>query len=362
MAKLDTATGAACDNRNIYLFRAGATDNKVNFTWGTQLCDGLGNPTGAPDTGLNATEQAYFGNANVSNLGQYLAMTDGTAGTVDQRTPAAGANLVNYLRGQRGFEGFVTNDVTKLYRAREHVLGDVVNGQPAYVKAPFAEYQDAGYAAFKSANAGRMPMLYVPANDGMLHAFYAGTSATDPQGGKEAWAFIPTRRAAESLQARRHLLPEPSRVLRRRHAGRSAMPTTAVRWKTILVAGLNGGGKSYYALDVTDPAAPKASVGVHRAATPATTAPRPRRAPDCHIGYTYGKPVITKLADGTWVVLVTSGYNNVNAPAESRATARATSTSSTPSPARSATRSRPASATRPRRAGWPRSTSSSTTA
>ena len=35
---------------------------------------------------------------------------------------------------------------------------------------------------------------------------------------------------------------------------------------------------------------------------------------DCHIGYTYGKPVITKLADGTWVVLVTSGYNNVNAP------------------------------------------------
>ncbi len=35
MLKLDTATGAACDNRNIYLFRAGATDNKVNFTWGT---------------------------------------------------------------------------------------------------------------------------------------------------------------------------------------------------------------------------------------------------------------------------------------------------------------------------------------
>jgi Tfp pilus tip-associated adhesin PilY1 len=86
MLKLDTATGAACDNRNIYLFRAGATDNKVNFTWGTQLCDGLGNPTGAPSTGLNATEQAFFGIANVSNLGQYLAMTDGTAGTVDQRT------------------------------------------------------------------------------------------------------------------------------------------------------------------------------------------------------------------------------------------------------------------------------------
>jgi len=30
------------------------------------------------------------------------------------------------------------------------------------------------------------------------------------------------------------------------------------------------------------------------------------------MGYTYGNPVITKLANGTWVVLVTSGYNNVN--------------------------------------------------
>ncbi len=26
----------------------------------------------------------------------------------------------------------------------------------------------------------------------MLHAFYAGTSPADTQGGEEAWAFIPT--------------------------------------------------------------------------------------------------------------------------------------------------------------------------
>jgi hypothetical protein len=29
-------------------------------------------------------------------------MTDGTAGTVDQRTPAEDANLVNFLRGHAG--------------------------------------------------------------------------------------------------------------------------------------------------------------------------------------------------------------------------------------------------------------------
>jgi type IV pilus assembly protein PilY1 len=28
-------------------------------------------------------------------------------------------------------------------------------------------------------------------------------------------------------------------------------------WKTILVGGLNKGGKAYYALDITDPASPK---------------------------------------------------------------------------------------------------------
>lgn len=38
--------------------------------------------------------------------------------------------------------------------------------------------------------------------------------------------------------------------------------STGAAWKTILVAGLNKGGKAYYALDVTDPDAPKSPVGI----------------------------------------------------------------------------------------------------
>lgn len=68
---------------------------------------------------------------------------------------------------------------------------------------------------------------------------------------------------------------------------------TAV-WKTILVGGLNGGGMGYYALDVTDPTAPKALW----------------EFTDANMGYSYGNPKVVKLKDGTWVVLVTSGYNN----------------------------------------------------
>jgi type IV pilus assembly protein PilY1 len=71
-------------------------------------------------------------------------------------------------------------------------------------------------------------------------------------------------------------------------------------WKTILVGGLNGGGRGYYALDITNPASPSLLWEF----TPDSTGGQ-------NLGYTYGNPVITKIANGDWVVLVTSGYNNV---------------------------------------------------
>jgi type IV pilus assembly protein PilY1 len=88
--------------------------------------------------------------------------------------------------------------------------------------------------------------------------------------------------------------------------------TGAEAWKTILVSGLGKGGQGYFALDITDPANPKAlwelKLGACYGGTPQNT--------DCHLGYSYGQPIITKLGGsgsdaGTWVVLVTSGLNNV---------------------------------------------------
>jgi type IV pilus assembly protein PilY1 len=67
-------------------------------------------------------------------------------------------------------------------------------------------------------------------------------------------------------------------------------------WKTIVVGGLNAGGRGYYALDVTDPTAPK--LLWEFSAT--------------DLGLTFGNPIITKRADGTWVVVFASGYNNVS--------------------------------------------------
>ena len=312
---LDAQTKAQCDNRNIYLLRAGAgaPDNRVNFTWNTRACDAAGNPTGAPDTGLNSAEMANFGASNVSQLSQYYAMTDGSNGP-DQRTPAAGANLVNFLRGQRGLEAFVAGDAGKLYREREHVLGDIVGGQPVYVKGPFASYQDADYAAFKSANASRTPMLYVAANDGMLHAFFAGADPTDAQGGKEAWAFIPStvlpnlyKLADDNYKNNHRFFVDGTPTVGDAHNGTA--------WKTILVGGLNGGGKGYYALDVTDPASPKGlwEFKSDPAVCPLLTSAAVGNTADCHLGFSFGKPIISKLG-GRWVVMFTSGYNNINSP------------------------------------------------
>ena len=314
-SKLDAITANACDARRIYLLRAGATNNLVNFTWNTRACDLTGSPSGTADTGLNSTEQAYFGVGNVSLLSQYPSMTDGSSGSADQRTAALGASVVNFLRGQRGLEDFAANDAARLFRKRDHVLGDTVNGQPVYVRAPFAYYGDAGYAAFKSAQFGRTPMLYVPANDGMLHAFYAGTSATDAQGGKEAWAVIPSS-----------VLPNLYKLADFNYANVhqysvDGTPTVSdvydgSAWKTMLVGGLNAGGRAFYALDVTDPVSPKGLWEFKWSDTCYDPLNAATAGADCHLGLSFGKPLITKLADGRWVVMVTSGYNNVNATAK----------------------------------------------
>ncbi len=312
-AKLDLATKDACDNRTIKLFRQGATNNLVDFAQNTFACNSSGVPTGSAVSTLNATELTYFDSTEVANLSQYPSMTS------SQRTAAEGAKMVNYLRGQRGSEGFVIGDDAKLFRAREHVLGDIVYAGPRYVQAPFAGYDDKGYEAYKVAQSGRTPMIYVAANDGMLHAFNAEDTTS---GGVETWAFVPStslpnlHKIASENYGNEHVFsvdgtPTSNDVCV------SDCTTTAAVWKTILVGGLRAGGKGYYAIDITAPGTPKALWEFKASNTCFDAASATAQYTDCHIGYTYGAPIIAKLHDGRWVVFVTSGYNNVNVPTKS---------------------------------------------
>ncbi|OJZ73264.1 hypothetical protein B375_0200130, partial [Xylella fastidiosa 6c] len=100
---------------------------------------------------------------------------------------SASAQQINYLRGDRSQEGNVPGKL----RIRSGIMGDIVNSQPLYVGAPngrlytTASFTGASsYAAFVAQQANRAPVVYVGANDGMLHAFDANT-------GKEIFAFVP---------------------------------------------------------------------------------------------------------------------------------------------------------------------------
>ena len=315
---LGTRTFAACDNRAIYVMRGSSALG--DFTWNTDICPS-GTPSGTSVTGLNATEKAFFDSLNVSLLSQFPYMTDGTGSTVQQQQEAQKpGKLVNFLRGQRGLEDFETDSLTKLFRHREAVLGDIVDSQPVFVQVPFANYQDLGYASFKTSNASRTPMLYVGANDGMLHAFYA-TLSTNPadKAGQEAWAVIPSsvlpnmyKLADDNYKRDGHqFYVDGTPVVGDICTGGCA---AASDWKTILVGGLNAGGKGYYALDVTTPGVaptPLWEFKMDLAQCPASSAAAVNNTGDCNLGLSFGKPIITKLA-GTWVVMVTSGYNNVN--------------------------------------------------
>ena len=215
----------------------------------------------------------------------------------DKNLANTGSNVVGYLTGVRSYETRVTTassgvSVTNLplYRARAHVLGDIVNGAPVYIGKPPFNYSDAGYADFVTNQTSRSPMVYAAGNDGMLHAFSA---ASDSTAGKEMWAFVPTAmmpnlyRLADSNYGANHLYFVD---------GAPVMGDVFINgaWKTILVGGFNDGGQGYYALDITVPTSPVLLWEFS----------------DANLGLSYGNPIITKRSNGTWVVVFASGYNN----------------------------------------------------
>ena len=245
---------------------------------------------------LSATEQAFFTAPAINSLTQFCTVGV-TCLSAASKVDAAGANLVAFLRGVRTFEGADT-DASKYYNQRVHVLGDIVNSEAVYVKAPPYTYVDSGYDAYKAANTARRGMVYVAANDGMLHAFDAST-------GTEQWAYVPSM-----------VLPKMFKLADKNYGNlhtylvdgtpNQADVFAGGAWHTILVSGVNAGGRGYYALDVTDPNAPKALWEFT-----SDTSKGAGYTSDANLGYSFGKPEISKLKDGTWVVLVTSGYNNV---------------------------------------------------
>ena len=233
-------------------------------------------------------------------------------------------DYLNYLRGDRTNESTSTaSGSSKALRSRTLLLGDIVNAKVTPVGPPsstYAENSNPGYAAFKTKWNARSTMVYVGANDGMLHAFngaLAGSTA-----GTEQFAYVPSALfqgpsgtpQVDGLAQ----LGNPSYV---HHyyvdatplafdvdlgAAGGAFTTTSdgknADWHSLLIGGLGKGGKSYYAIDVTDPAGMSTEAAVAAKVKWEFT--------DSTMGYSYGTPIVVKTRKYGWVVMLTSGYNN----------------------------------------------------
>jgi type IV pilus assembly protein PilY1 len=182
--------------------------------------------------------------------------------------------LIQYLRGCTFGTGVDVPSTDVAVPApcdpRDHRLGDIFHSGPKVVRGPSAINPEKSYQSFKSTYNTRDRVIYTGANDGFLHAFDAGTwdAVAVPPGytegtGDELFGFMP-------WHVRQSIKFQPVPVSAIEHYSVDGSPQAAdiwfypaantttkkddgSEWHTVLMGGLRQGGRSYFALDATDP-------------------------------------------------------------------------------------------------------------
>ena len=264
--------------RNIISYKASASlgSRGVAFRWPT-------NPASPTATELDAAQTTEINKDPVSGS------TDGN-----------GALRLAFLRGDPSRElRNCTACSSPTFRNRlSGPLGDIVNSSPFFAAGPAFGYADdfesARYSAFAATYRNRTPVIYVGANDGMLHAINANTGA-------ELFGYVPS--FVYSTLGKLSTSPYTHRFFV------DGSPTVGDvfyggAWHTMMVAGMRSGAKGLFALDVTNPAN----------FTEANAASIVRwEFQDADLGYVYGQPLLVKTNNGKWSVIVSGGYNSGNA-------------------------------------------------
>jgi type IV pilus assembly protein PilY1 len=237
-------------------------------------------------------------NATELDVGQTTALNQNSSGVAD----SFGELRLRFLRGDASQEARRCASppcAAPQFRNRAvSTLGDVINSSPYYVGSPnygyYDDFEAAPYSAFVSAYRLRTPVIYMGANDGMLHAINANT-------GGELFAYVPSPVFAALPQ-----LTDLNYVHRYYVDGSPTVGDVFYggAWHTMLVAGMRAGAKGLYALDVTDP-------GSFTEANSANIVRWEFQDPD--MGYVFGQPLLVKTNNGRWSVVVSGGYNVGNA-------------------------------------------------
>jgi type IV pilus assembly protein PilY1 len=337
---------------------AEGSTNRVILSWNPTLNNGTGGGIPFEFTSLSSAQQAAL------NLGDATST----------------ANRLSFLRGDRSNE--VNTAGVGLFRDRISVLADIIDSSPVAVGQPVLPYagtwidklntsatmpENASgaqtYSQFFTAEQTRLNMVYVGANDGMLHGFRAGffdttntfqnatAGGTVVNDGSEVLAYFPgstlasaassttstlcastvaTQTAVQTIHGETPLIGtspacfQPVLDYSNTQYGHNffvdATPAAGDlfygnAWHTWLVGGLGAGGAALYALDVTTPAnftesstnAASVVIGEWNAANITCAI-----GSNCanNLGNTYGTPLIRRLHNGDWAVIFGNGFGS----------------------------------------------------
>ena len=179
-------------------------------------------------------------------------------------------NIIDYVKGNENIENF---------RSRNSLLGDIVHSSPIFEE----------------------DVLYVGANDGMLHAFEISVNEHKEITGEEIFGYVPAM-----------VFGNLGSLTQSEFAHKFFVDLTPViakgngllggeDFKKILIGGLGKGGKGYFALDITDP----------KAMTPDNVLWEYTAETDPDMGFSYSKPVIVRSYDkqNPWIVIFGNGYD-----------------------------------------------------
>ena len=254
-----------------------------------------------------ASRTVYASYRAGGTLANPLTRVDFTAANAATLAPF----LQDYQADNAGLIGFVRGE------GRAWKLGDINHSTPIVVGPPSrsaerAAVMGSGYAEFAQANADRPKVIYVGANDGMLHCFDVVT-------GQELWGFIPYNLlpklrnmwAVDSTNGTRYF----NHDIYVDGSPNVADVQINGQWRTVLITGQGPGSGStmagalnyYWALDVTDPADPQ----------PLWEITHKDNQNRITMGETWSVPEIGKVNhSGTprWVAFMGSGYDNDTGP------------------------------------------------
>ncbi|HJS92377.1 MAG TPA: PilC/PilY family type IV pilus protein [Steroidobacteraceae bacterium] len=282
---------------------------------------------------------------------EWSSLTSTEQADLDAGDSSQTADRLQFLRGDAAEE--IQGGGT--YRNLDSVLGDIIDSSSAWVGPPsksvYAAYESPttwkdklypsttmpensgqSYSTFVSTESTRLNVVYVGANDGLLHGFSAGSfdstgtvynSATNT--GQEVLAYMP-QGVLETIHSSSTPYIDYANAQYGHNFYVDATPGTGDlyyqgAWHTWLVGGLGPGGAEIYALKITNPSnfsesnASSMVMGDWQGGTNATSNPGSftcQYVANCalNLGDTYGTPTIRRLHNGDWGVIFGNGLNS----------------------------------------------------